>query len=69
MDDVADVDFNSVDVVFIKLIFKRLNLIILSCKLHNVHSTEPIHHGRPTSRPEGHRGDLLALLLWRRVLG
>ena len=48
----------SVDVVNIKLIFKRLNLISLSCKLHRGHSTEPFHHGRPTYRPGGNCGDL-----------
>ena len=46
MNHVADVDFNSVDVVFIKLIFKRITLIILSCRLHTGNSTEPVHHER-----------------------
>ena len=30
-------------------------MIILSCKLDKGHSTEPVHHGRPTYRPGGHR--------------
>ena len=44
---------NSADVVYI--IFKILNLIKLSCKLHKGQSTEPVHDGQPTYRPGGHR--------------
>ena len=33
------------------------------------HSTEHVHKGRPNYRPAGHRGDLLASLLWRRAEG
>ena len=44
------------DLVYIKLIFKILSLIILSYRIHKSHSMEPVHHGRPTNRPGGHRG-------------
>ena len=57
MDQVAIIN-NSADVVYIKLIFKRLNLIILSCKLQKGHSGKPVHYGRPTYRPGGQRGDI-----------
>ena len=40
---------------FCEFFMSLKDLIILSCKLHKGHSTEQVHHGRPTYRPGGHR--------------
>ena len=58
------------DLVYIKLIMEILNMIIMSYRLHKSHSTEPIHHVRPTYRPGGwHRWDIYAWLIWRGAVG